>query len=269
MNMFQKASRFVSEYSSDRIWAPGGRDAVRDMLNASVFFDFSSVGADMEHYEFGLELMERGIFRLPFDVVSYADTTSMVIASKRADDIGVCVFLDSPGSVAVPVGLVFFEDTKVKSFEFSATPTSVALLTDDALLHIFPTRDHAQERIRVGLGQVAGLTSVLMSRGCSTSVRRAPSFINRKRLARGEVGIPETHIVTVDAGAMDVSSGDEYINISSYTRGSPRPHWRRGHFRNIQGADGSTRVVPVVPCLVNAVGIDEVSRSAYRVKSPG
>jgi hypothetical protein len=123
--------------------------------------------------------------------------------------------------------------------------------------------------MRVCLWRAMGLVVMLMSKGVSTALVQPSGKLNRAREKRGKPLLRDRYVVTIDlARASHIENEDGSVeDISGHTRGSPRMHWRRGHFRTLYRGAMNERVVPVAPALIGAnENADQIRAKAYEVR---
>jgi hypothetical protein len=78
--------------------------------------------------------------------------------------------------------------------------------------------------------------------------------LNRARAKRGKPPLRERYVVSINlAKSRLIENEDGTVeDITGHVRGSPRMHWRRGHFRTLNRGAGDERIVPIAPALVGA-----------------
>lgn len=265
-------------------------------LLQAVPFDFDQLQPDLAHIDFGLDLLERGLFKLPFPVVAYGfqrQTSHIVLKDASKVRGGMCVLYqgddnklsmiscneivghDGRTMGAVPVALlrnVTLKKTGDKQAD--VTHDADAIVSDKVLTAMYGgTPQHAYDQMchrhSSNLLQCVGLTVMLMSRGVDATKIEAPAKLNKSRAAKGKPVIPDRYVVSIKPGdvyAIDSDDGDQHID--GHRRGTVRVHWRRGHFRCLNRGTEAERHIPVAPSLIAANGMqDQIVRPQYKVAS--
>lgn len=262
---------------------------VRPLLDQAVLFTFPDVGAIDEHCAFAIDLYERGLFTLPFPVTALSFERDlgpplgrrggMIVLhmddAKRISAIS-CSECEDPkdGLSAIPVAVVL-RAVVAKAGPREGTiqeELTASLVNDKIAAAMFGPGEAGREKMR---GRVLNntvnamaLVVMLMSKGVSTEQIKASDKLNKARAKRGKPPIRDRYVVKIDAGGTrtihhaDGSTSD----ITGHERGSPRMHWRRGHFRTLYRGSDEERIVPVAPALIGANGMADVVRTkAYEV----
>jgi hypothetical protein len=251
------------------------------LLQRAITFEFGKVELDPALVEFGAELRERGLFRLPFETVLYSasllndpcwveegeqprrGTRDVLMLANTNEDGGCEYFYLSDGTGMKGSGYhswlhdrTWFNKgdprTLLTSHDAPEPNGGVAgsrVVVDDDPIPMVPVR------------AVEGLTALLMSDSAIRHVEPAPAKLNRRRVEKGRPPINDTIIVTLRT--------PRYVGgVPQGTHASPRIHWRRGHFRTLRHEKyGTERVVPVAPCLVGAAdGVDVPSPATYTAR---
>lgn len=269
---------------------------VLHLVKQAVLFDFGMVHPSMEHKDFALDLYSRGLFSLPYPVTAFAfegkpspnqlirgqrAAGAMMVLSEDADkrlSAIMCTEMRDPDGRsmgAIPFAVVMRaklsdpRDGTVKVDE-----ETYPIVDDRMMAAIYGSADAAghdtmRNRLCSNLVGCMGMVVMLMSKGVTTEHVVADAKLNRAREKRGKPAIGDRYVVRIDAGASREIHHDDgsTSDITGHTRGSPRMHWRRGHFRTIhRGADGE-RVVPVAPALIGAnENAEPVRAKAYDVR---
>lgn len=264
---------------------------VRPLLDEAVLFTFPEVGEIAEHCAFAIDLYERGLFTLPFPVTALSFERDLgpprgrrggMIVLHMDDERRIsaisCSECDDPkdGLSAIPVAVV------LRAVVGKAGPRegtiqeelTASLVNDKIAAAMFGPGEAGREKMR---GRVLNntvnamaLVVMLMSKGVSTEQIKASDKLNKVRQKRGKPPIRDRYVVKIDAGSTrtihhaDGSTSD----ITGHERGSPRMHWRRGHFRTLYRGSDEERIVPVAPALIGANGMaDGVRAKAYEVSA--
>lgn len=264
---------------------------VRNLIGQAVLFTWPDEPGELsEHCAFAIDMYERGLFTLPFPVTALAferdigpphgKRGGMLVLAM--DDNGLintisCSELDEPrgGPKAIPVGVAM--RVKVESDGPRRgkihNDTVASIVTDKIAAAMFGDGEAGREKMRDRLlnntVNAMALVVMLMSKGVSTDYEPAPERLNKARAKRGKPPIRDRYVVRIDAGSTrtinhaDGSTSD----ITGHARGSPRMHWRRGHFRTIYRGTDAERVVPVAPALIGANETAETVRAkSYEVR---
>lgn len=228
------------------------------MLEQAVVFEYGPATPSVEHTQFGSDLFDKQLFRLPFKAVFYtanAIPKTAILAYEAEEDDGYKLFMITFG----PVGIQG-HDT------FLMAPLLTARMRWDAEKggwidwksctagqshHSRKTgRKWEEEDYEAAIDRVInftmGATALLMSKEVTTDVVPAPDRLNRQRDAKGRLPIRERRVIRIrpEYKAAHAKSAESYSG-----RSSPRMHWRRGHFRRVR----EDLVIPIAPMLINAV----------------
>lgn len=262
---------------------------VLHLVKQAVLFDFGAMHPEMAHKDFALDMYERRLFTLPFAVTafafeakpnnplqaSYAGTrpagAMMVLSQDEEQRLTaiMCTEMRDEGGMsmgAIPFAIVM----RAKLSDASGGAVSVDEesfpLIDDAMMATMygsaDARGHDSMRNRLCSNLVAcmGMTVMLMSKGVETEHHPAPAKLNKARVRKGKPPIGESYSVRINAGDSFSINGE---SIAGHVRGTPRIHWRRGHFRTIHRGTEVERVVPVAPCVV---GVTDEARDLVQPK---
>lgn len=266
---------------------------VLHLVRQAVLFDFGTVHPDMAHKDFSLDLYERGLFSLPFPVTAFAfeakpnhplqtyagsrPAGAMMVLSqdddKRISAIMCTEMRDEYGTTmgAIPFAIVLHAKLSNPSADHSVSVDEETFpLVDDRMMAAMygsaDARGHDSMRNRLCSNLVGcmGMTVMLMSKGVETEHHAASDKLNKAREKKGKPKIGDRYVVRVCAGdAYSIGDGE---SIAGHVRGSPRMHWRRGHFRTIGRGAETERVVPVAPALIGANENAGMIRKSYEVR---
>lgn len=258
------------------------------LLRQAVMFDFGEQTHSDEHVHFALDLYERGLFALPFPVTAFSVIRKSGSPGHEGQDLPGLILLsmgdpDGPGLTCtvcsptqdrfgrvdggIPATMGF--QGRVKDFDGETAQVDLQVhpvITQTAMNRMFGSYDVMHKRVSQALLNAMGMTVMLMSRGVETIHHPAPDKLNRARAKKGRPPIGESYSVRIAAEhvrRIALEDGTE-TDITGHTRKSPRPHWRRGHFRTLP----SGSVVPGAPALIgtndNALArpVYELARSA-------
>lgn len=270
---------------------------ILSLLGKAVLFDFGAVSPPMEHRDFALDLKCRGLFRLPYPVTAFSmvarpTVTPYVYASRPAGGMMVlaadetetltavmCTELRDPDgrpAGALPIAVTLrakIENFQQRDHAADITETTFPLLNDRLMVLVMGSDDEAaagrmRDHMLLNIIGCMGYTVMLMSKGVVTERIPTPERLNKARARKGRPPIGERYTVTIDtAGSQTIAEeGGGETDITGHRRGSPRPHWRRGHFRTLARGSAGERVVPVAPALVAADPDSETAKAAYRLR---
>lgn len=262
--------------------------AVRGILEGAVLFQFPDVHGIEEHCSFAVDLYERGLFRLPFPVTALAlerdlgppigRRGSMIVLIEREDGkIGAlsCSEVDDAKN-AVPISManmVSFEKVNERSCDVRGHS---APLVSDAVLDAMYLKpefkgmspwDVVHHRTMNNVLSGMGLVVMLMSKGVSTEHVPPQERLNKARAKNRKPLIGDRYVVSIDLGTCRTicNADGTQDDITGHKRGSPRPHWRRGHFRTLNRG-GEERIIPVAPSLIAANADSVVTQKVYSIK---
>lgn len=260
---------------NEKIW--GDRESVaraRNLLEDAVLFDFGTLRPSIEHTSFALDLYERGLFRLPYPITAFHSKIdgkeSLLILIQHQENGLLAALLVIPiagdgwnPEGALP-GLLVRDDVPLQTPPPGMRPASVVkYLRDDLNKHMLGD-NYLQEMID-GTDALAvecmGYVAMLMSKGVETKHVEAPVKLNKARAKRRKPLISDHYVVTIDV--------NKYVRHAEgeHARGSPRPHWRRGHIRRWETSTGETRLIPIAPTLVAVREDSPVAKPTYRAKA--
>lgn len=259
---------------------------IASILSEAVLFQFPDVHGIEEHCAFAVDLYERGLFKLPFPATAVAIERDlgppygrrgalMVLIEQANNKIGAvsCSEVDDTRKAALPIGIcVQASFEKVGDTSCNVHGNSVPLVSDEVLRAMYggdgqPVMDTLHGRLMNNVLNSMGLIVMLMSKGVSTEHVPAPIKLNKARERRGKPRINDRYVVSLDFGSTRTICNEDGTteDITGHVRGSPRPHWRRGHFRTLNRGTDVERVIPVAPSLVGANDESLVTRKIYEV----
>lgn len=254
---------------------------VLHLVKQAVLFDFAATHPDMAHKDFALDLYERKMFSLPFPVTAFAfearpnnplqasyagsrPAGAMMVLSQDDDQrisaIMCTEMRDEHGTTmgAIPFAIVMRAKLSNPSADHTVSVDEESFpLVDDRMMAIMygsadaHGHDSMRNRLCSNLVGCMGMTVMLMSKGVATEHIAAPDRLNKAREKKGKPRIGDRYLVRLKTGDLySIKDDGGEQDISGHVRGSPRMHWRRGHFRTLlRGTDGE-RVVPVAPSLI-------------------
>jgi len=209
-------------------------------------FDFGVLAPKQEHVDFGKEMFERGVFRLPFDQTFFSFTAPI--------PLGVLAVQQDNGLCCIPC-----RSTAIPGAKPQMIPMFIIYLGLDESGHTYwqgePVIDELEHDyeplVSQALHSVVGAVTMLMSKDVSTDIKEPSRIMLRERKRKGKSPIGATHFVKLTPEAER-----DYRDHQGGTHASPVIHFRRGHFRRLPG----DRVVPVAPCIV---GANDQSKAAF------
>lgn len=285
-----------SKLSPETWRAPHTLPALVGLIARATVFEFGELRPDQAHIDFGLDLLDRDLFTLPFPITAFSFQGTPDHIRMRGDKRrgGMCILYQHEGEKsltmiscnemvdqsgrtvgAIPMALVSrarFANRAGTSVDSIAT--TQAIVSDRVLRAMYGgTTDEAHDaltqRTANNMVQCVGLAVMLMSRGVATERIEAPAKLNKARAARNKPIIADRYEVTIKAGdcyAIQGEDGEDDQNIQGHKRGSPRPHWRRGHIRCIHRGTPNEYFKPIAPMIVAANGnADLIVPKGYKV----
>lgn len=266
--------------------------AARNMVEKAVLFTWREEPGELaEHCAFAIDLYERGLFTLPFPYTAlsferelgppHGRRGGMFILSMNSDgslnglSCSECADLKRDGN-AIPVGMAL--RVRVESDGPRAGKVQndlIAPIVNDKIAAAMfgegaAGGDKMRDRLLNNTVNAMALVVMLMSKGVTTELQAAPPKLNKAREKRGKPPIRDRYVVTVDAGSIRTIHHDDgtISDITGHERGSPRIHWRRGHFRVLYRGTDLERVIPVAPALIGAnENAEAVRHKAYEVSA--
>lgn len=262
-NLAVDKEHFASNFDIE-IW----RSALKHLKEA-VHFDFGDFRPEREHVDFGADLQDEGLLRLPYK--------SIFISGGRLKNAGLLVFEDrinedvdkltvitcGPGKdntgivvEAMPIIATWFEANRGENGEWhwSSAAKGGKFANSSGCDFGYEGIEDTSSR---SVSAMYGALGFLATKEAEITRLPAPERLNKRRRLKGKTPVGERCIVTIKRSSL-VRNG-----YAIEDRNSPRPHWRRGHLRRLK--TGS--VIPIPPCIVGA-GEDlkaEVARKKYKV----
>lgn len=253
--------------------------AARAHIEMAVHFEFASAIPKVEHVAFADEMMERGLFRMPFEAVLYTGDaipkTGILVGEVVENGAleGLVYFVIAPGidadgtQYSIPI-LVCHLDSRDHA---TGAPRPLSKGTVDwASITRSPhasrksgrqfTQEDYGERSENALRMIMGGTSLMMSKDVETHTEPPPTKLNKRREEQGRPLIRERRVVVIkpERRASYTNAAAEFAGL----RSSPKMHWRRGHFRRVR----EDLIVPVAPSIINAAPDAKPSTKQYRVE---
>lgn len=246
----------------------------KSLLPHAVSFDLGSISVPQEHTEFGLDMLTKGMLRLPFQTVffSCADghfLAGMLMQKPNEQTLAELSAILKDHGTELPQGTMEFLSTEgagaltvvqLASDGEMLVPVSSVMVPSGAgsdgnlrlkfwtLADSVPSGSDLTQEERLSaagfpVGRVCGIVALLMSRDVETKHIKAPDVLNKARARKGKPRIGDTYEVRLKLSPSSSGPG----HSSGNGRASPRMHWRRGHYRRLR-----ERLIPIPPCLVSA-----------------
>lgn len=280
----------IDKFKGSKAFRPDVLPIARRMVEESVLFTWREEPGELaEHCAFAIDLYERGLFTLPFPHTALSFERDLGHPHGRRGGMFI-LSMNKDGSLnglscsetvdakrdgnAIPVGLalrvrVQSDGPRAGNVENDIT---AHVVNDKIIAAMFGEgqagRDKMRDRLLNNTINAMALVVMLMSKGVTTELQPAQPKLNKAREKRGKPPIKDRYIVKVDAGAIrTINHADGTTSdITGHTRGSPRIHWRRGHFRVLRRGTEQEAIVPVAPALIGAnENAEKVRHKAYEV----
>lgn len=235
----------LSNYFDVQTW-----EASREALMWAVDFDFAGATPEASHREFADALIDRSVFRLPFDMVlyrAYALPETAILAMQGGADY-LLKFITF-GPVQFEQGGGGYGPLLVLGLTNGSTETAkVDWRSVTSITHrsrktgkVWADEDYQEAADKV-ISFVLGGTALMMSKDVETTTIPAPTKLNKARARKGRLPIKESRVIKIRAHARERQESAR----RDFT--SRKMHWRRGHFRKIR----EDFIVPVAPTIVGA-----------------
>lgn len=239
------------------------------LAQQAVHFDFGEAVPSEAHLEFSSDMMDKGLFRLPYPAVFMTGNCSPktgILAMSHAEDtvhpltlivFAGCVLGDSVTRIdgapvyAITVDCEPDQPSKVRWASLTLSGSHKSRKTGD-----LKSEDDMQHSAQAAMQLAMGWPILLMSKDVEAVKLEAPHRLNRAREARGKLPIRERFIVRIRPEARE----RQRLAAEGF-RTSPKMHWRRGHFRKVS----ENLVVPVAPTIVNAEPGSKPIAKSYKV----
>ena len=272
---------------------PKSLPMIAALIKRATLFDFGALAPSMEHKDFALDLYERQLFTLPFEITAFTfrgiphpnavhqspgQSSAMIVVSQEKDHRLTAIMCteqrdqDGRSQGAIPMSVMMRAKlSNPRTGEVDVSEETYPLISDRVLRLMYG--DNAEiihatmvQRVASNLVAAMGMSVMLMSKGVETELHPAPDRLNKAREKKGKPIIGDRYSVRIRAGdAYSISTGNGDESIAGHTRGAPRMHWRRGHFRTLYRGSEAERIVPVAPSLIGANDAAEPIRKAYKV----
>jgi len=260
---------------------PIGCARVISRLRRAVHFDFGTIKPDQHHSDFALDMGVKGLFTLPFPDVLISFDTGIPdeppiagLLTQLPDGALEYTYLTGMiiGNTRGAVPLATYASMNFTTVESGNELGLLGrgghyLLRDEVVLSsVLPDEPDAEgavkRNIHYTVGKCLGAVIMLMSKGVETTRHEPPAKLNKARAKKGKPGIGTRFTVKINLSQAHDIDGE---SIAGYKRGSPRMHWRRGHFRTIHRGEENERVVPVPPMIIGARDDVELPTKQYVV----
>lgn len=252
------------------------------VMRQAASFNFGNAAPAQEHFDFACDMWERGLFTLPFEFTSFSFSSEqdgqkipgmLAMACTKGQLWGFAVAPQPDGNGRLTGGIPTLcgMNCRVKSHTKDGTADieldAYPLVAEDVASRMWGADEEkrwATIQQRMGSMILRGMayTVMLMSKGVETTLAPAPSKLNDARAKKGKPPIGDRYTVTVNPDHVRRIMQDDgtETDITGHLRKSPRPHWRRGHFRTL----GTGVVIPVAPSIINA-GEFRVPKPSYKL----
>lgn len=235
-----------------------------------VNFDFGEIGVSEESKEFGLDLLDKDMFDIPYPNMSLSvkdgDKTSLICLFKDENKNFSVLFcasiIDENGKTigGIPVAAGHNITAKNKfntkiSFDFQVQ----TFVEGDQLSNVLKDSS-VEDLLTNAYCRAISYVTMLMSRGVIKDFNPEPAKLNKKRAKKGKPLIKKSYTIKL---CTDVHKTE---NKNNGAHASPRPHWRRGHIRTMHRGTEKEFHIPIAPCLVAADGTELIKPRDYEVK---
>lgn len=235
-----------------------------ESVKSAPIFEFGSYEPSEEHGQFAADLVEKKLFRLPFETI---------IVRADVDKISRMLWIVMEELVPSEQFIVIINSPVAKH---EVIPRAVVIIdagenSNISPIPIFGDSIEEDEAIRQYCAHIAssafGLIVSLMSEGVGVDSVIPDARLQKARAKRNKSPLPTRYIVSIDPKSRNrIETDDGVIDLEARTHASPKPHWRRGHFRTLR----SKMVVPVAPCAVGAGGdVSELGKRMYQLVKDG
>jgi hypothetical protein len=271
-----RAIETMEKGAFDDLWAePKDKPWILELTKRARVFDFGTLRPSEEHIDFALELYDKSLFRLPYPITAFhvmADDghgALVVMAQQEPKLMASVVFVNIGPDPKKPAGLM----PAVLSSE-NVHASVLSTKKDDYVSRLLLSQSLFRRTMGPGFldemvqwsdfctVQCMGFVAMLMSKGVETTHIPAPTKLNKARAKQKKPPIGERYVVTINLKA--VRHGDGELG---HTRGSPCPHWRRGHMRRWTTTTGEPRLIPIPPTLVAVREDCPVATPIYKAKA--
>jgi hypothetical protein len=249
----------LGEHFDEGVWK-----TARELLSGlAVDFDFRGATPEASHIEFAKDLIDKDLFRLPFDIVlyrAYALPQTAIVAMQGGADYRLKFVTFGPvrfehgGQGYAPLLTLGLTNGPCASARINWKSVTTVNRRSRKTGRTWEEEDYHEAGGKV-LQFVLGATVLLMSKDVETVTVPAPDRLNKARSRKGRVPIRESRIIKIKTHAR--ASQERAAREFS----SPRMHWRRGHFRRVR----EDLIVPVAPTIVGARDGAIVQPKTYEV----
>jgi hypothetical protein len=235
-------------------FAPKVWPAVKDLLRSAVSFEYGQAAPAIEHTEFGNQMFDKELFRLPFPVVFMTAAVlpkTALLACEGQSSGKYCLDIITFGPVQIGADLAISAAPILwVRVRFNGDQPWIdwkSITVSGSHRSRTTGREWGEEDFTIACEKVIGFTlggcALLMSKDVQTDVIAAPERLNQERKKKGREPIRERHVVRIRPEARQSQR-----EAAESFRSSPRLHWRRGHFRRVR----EDLIVPVAPAIIGA-----------------
>jgi len=239
----------IYELFDRKIW-----DVADVILPDAVHFDFADITPSDAHTQFAFDMLDKGLYRLPFRSVFYtakcSPETGLLCISEMVDGqmvhgVIACAAMltshDDHKRRYVPLLSIHYVEGADNEFHYRQASLDGQLRTrsTNEPLDGDMAEDSANRVVRAAFS----FTAMLMSREIEQTIVPAPIKLNLSRQRKGRPQIKDRRVISI---RMPQGVRMETGPLSG-TRKSPIVHWRRGHVRRLR--NGKLHSFP--PVLVN------------------
>lgn len=224
--------------------------AVEVGLPLATTFDFGELRAEDAHKDFGLDLVAKELFRLPYPIV-YFSCGQGVLQGSRGHFLAYSLpertdfWFEIVEMVELQGRLAVSHSIKVFGAKGDDVRASCWCLQDDEW-----GAEKTKTASASSLGNVAGLVALLMSKDVQATLEPVSAELAARRKRKGKYPLRDTYVVRLRPSAIARNG------VVGGTHASPIMHWRRGHYRRLDKGTPEERLIPIPPCLVNAGDTD-------------
>lgn len=250
----------VSDYFDIDVWQVSAA-----LLKGAVTFDFGPYAPPMVHRDFGIELLDRGLFQLPAPMTWFTGETLgksiglcavPVLTEGDAQagfDLLACARVEvGKGAYLLPWALCRvtrrpdLSDLKQGVCIQPIYMTNRMKLRDADGIH--EDDDHLRDRLTFFVAWAVGAVPMLTSKDTTLDKRPASTRINEIRAARKRARIGDDYMIRIAPGVAMHYRRTAQQAEADVTASPRRPHFRRGHLRHYQNG----LVMTLSPTFVGA-----------------
>ena len=213
------------------------------------------------------DLINHNMFKLPYDKVSlsfhFHAENNMIVEQKENNHFEIRIFQELDPTEDIPIPII---DALLYKFHFITdeienNPSFVIDEIRELTLQDQITEELQKELLsaaQVHISAMLAIVGLLSSEGAIVDVKKAPKFINKKRIAKGLAPIGDLHEIKIVVGGVKYKvSGDSESGTKK------RLHWRRGHIRRLHKGG----ITNVRPCLVGQLDGKIPQLPTYKIEA--